>query len=276
MSDFLATMASASRARVRAAKQRVGEAELLRRASAQPVPIALSRDASGFDVVAELKRRSPSAGSLVAERAGTVSTLGEAYARGGACAISVVTEPTAFAGSLDELGAMAGLGRLPTLRKDFLVDPYQVIEARAHGASGVLLIARLLDAALLAEMIAAAVALRMFVLVEAFDAADLEGAVDAVAGSRGGHLLGVNARDLATLSVDATRHAELAARVPAGIDLVAESGIATPEDCARVARIGYAAALIGEALMRAGDPASLLGAMIASAREAAAPREVGR
>ena len=261
--------------RVRAAKTRVGEAELLRVASAQPDPMELRRDASGFDVIAELKWRSPSAGALVASAASTVSTLGEAYARGGACAVSVVTEPTAFAGSLDALGRMARLGGLPTIRKDFLVEPYQVIEGRAMGPRR-LAFARLLDAALLAEMIATAATLRMFVVVEAFDAGDLDRAVDAVTGSRGAHLLGVNARDLATLAVDATRHAELAARVPAGIDLVAESGIATPEDAARVARSGYGAALVGEALMRAGDPAAMLGSMIASGREAARLREVGR
>lgn len=275
MSDFLARMASSSRARVRAAKVRVGEAELLRVASAQPDPMELRRHA-GFDVIAELKRRSPSVGSLEAPGGSAVSTLGEAYARGGACAVSVVTEPTAFGGSLGALDGMARLGRLPTLRKDFLVEPYQVVEARAHGASGVLLIARLLDAALLAEMIAAAATLRMFVVVEAFDADDLERAVDAVTGSSGPHLLGVNARDLATLAVDPTRHAELAARVPAGIDLLAESGIATPEDAARVARSGYGAALVGKALMRAGDPAAVLGSLIASGREAAAQREVER
>jgi indole-3-glycerol phosphate synthase len=276
MSDFLTAMASASRARVCAAKTQVGEAEIFRRALAQPDPIELRRDASGFDVIAELKRRSPSAGSLAAGASSSVSTLGEAYARGGACAISVVTEPTAFAGSLELLVGMARLGGLPILRKDFLVEPYQVVEARAHGASGVLLIARLLDPALLAEMIAAAVALKMFVLVEAFDAEDLDRAVDAVAGSRGAHLLGVNARDLATLAVDPRRHADLAARVPAGIDLVAESGIATHEDCARVARIGYVAALVGETLMRADDPEAVLCAMIAAARDAAAQREVAR
>jgi indole-3-glycerol phosphate synthase len=276
MSDFLAGMATASRARVRAAKTQIGEAELLRRASAQPDPIELRRDGSGFDVIAELKRRSPSVGSLVAGDASSVATLGEAYARGGACAVSVVTEPTAFAGSLELLAEMSRRGSLPTLRKDFLVEPYQVIEARAHGASGVLLMARLLDAALLAEMIAAAAALGMFVLVEAFDAEDLDRAVDAVAGSRGAHLLGVNARDLSTLAVDPTRHADLAARVPAGIAPVAESGIATPGDCARVARIGYVAALVGEALMRADDPAGVLRAMIACARDAAAHREAAR
>jgi indole-3-glycerol phosphate synthase len=276
MSDFLAAMAKASRERVRAAKRQLGEADLLRRASAQPHVMRLRRDASGFDVVAEIKRRSPSAGALSGGRAATVRRLGDAYLRGGACAVSVVTEPVAFAGSLDDLRGMTQLGGLPTIRKDFLVEPYQVIEARAHGASGVLLIARLLDPALLDEMITAASALRMFVLVEAFDADDLERAIAAVAGSPGDRFLGVNARDLATLAVDSKRHAELAARVPAGIDLVAESGISTPEDCARVARIGYVAALVGEALMRAGDPARLLRAMIASAREGATLREDGR
>jgi indole-3-glycerol phosphate synthase len=276
MSDFLVGMAKASRERSRAARAQLGEAELLRRASARPHPMTLSRDASGFDVIAELKPRSPSAGALVAGRSAIVATLGDAYARGGACAVSVVTEPAAFAGSLDALQEMAGLGRLPTIRKDFLVEPYQVIEARAHGASGVLLIARLLDPALLEEMIAVAASLGMFVLVEAFDADDLDRAVAAVAGSPGDRLLGVNARDLSTLAVEPKRHAALAARVPAGLDLVAESGIATPADCARVARVGYTAALVGEALMRADDPATLLRAMIASAREGATMREDGR
>jgi indole-3-glycerol phosphate synthase len=276
MPDFLAGMASASRERVRAAKARVGEAALLRRANGQPDPMPLCRDASGFDVIAELKWRSPSGGRLIAERSRNATTLGEAYVRGGACAVSVVTEPAAFEGSLETLGAVARLGRLPILRKDFLVEPYQVIEARAHGASGVLLIARLLDAALLAEMIEAAAALGMFTLVEAFTATDLERAVDAMAGARGACLLGVNARDLATLAIDESRHAELAVGAPAGIVLVAESGIATPDDAARVVRNGYGAALVGEALMRANDPASVLGAMIASGRNAAAQREAGR
>jgi len=274
MSDFLAAMGSASRERVRSAKAHLGEAELLRRASAQRDPIRLRRDASGFDVIAELKWRSPSGGSLLAKGSRNASILGDAYERGGACAVSVVTEPTAFSGSLEALSTVARQCELPTLRKDFLVEPYQVIEARAHGASGVLLIARLLDAALLEEMIATAAALNMFALVEAFDVDDLDRAVFALAGVGGTGLLGVNARDLKSLAVDANRHAELAARAPAGIDLVAESGIATPGDAARVARIGYGAVLVGEALMRANDPAAVLSSMIASGREAAVPRGV--
>jgi indole-3-glycerol phosphate synthase len=274
MSDFLAGMAAASRDRARAAKARVREAELFRRASAQPDPKALRLDASGFDVIAEFKLRSPSGGVLLAEGSRNASTCGAAYVRGGACAVSVVTEPTVFSGSLDALAAIARDCDLPTMRKDFLVEPYQVLEARAHGASGVLLIARLLNASLLREMIAVAASLQMFALVEAFDLDDLDRAGDALAGARGVGLVGVNSRDLASLGIDASRHLELAARAPAGFDLVAESGIATPGDAARVARTGYGAVLVGEALMRADDPAALLGAMLASGREAATQREV--
>ena len=169
MSDFLAGMASASHERVRAAKGRVGEAELLRRASDGPDPMRLRRDASGFDVIAEIKLRSPLGGFLIMEGSRNTSALGAAYARGGACAVSVLTEPTVFSGSLEVLADVTRRCGLPTMRKDFLVEPYQVVEARAHGASGVLLIARLLNATLLDEMMATTAAMKMFALVEAFD-----------------------------------------------------------------------------------------------------------
>ncbi len=276
MSDFLVGMAAASRRRALAAKARVREAELLRRASAQPEPLTLRLDTSGFDVVAEFKPRSPARGTMLAARSGSARDVGAMYARGGACAVSVLTEPAAFGGSLEALTEIAGRREIPAMRKDFLVDPYQVIEARAHGASGVLLIARLLEAGLLREMIDAAASASLFVLVEAFDLDDLDRAVDALSGARGAGLLGVNARDLATLAIDATRHDALARRAPADVRLVAESGIATPEDAARVARLGYSAALVGEALMRADDPVPLLTKMIASGREAATQREVMR
>ena len=276
MSDFLASMAGTSRERVRTAKGRVGEAELRRAADAQPDPTPLRHDVSGFDVIAEFKPRSPSGGVQLGEGSRSAAKLGAAYARGGAVAVSVVTEPTAFSGSLQALSEMVRHGGLPTMRKDFLVEPYQVVEARAHGASGVLLIARLLPASVLKEMIATAAAMKLFALVEAFDLDDLECAVQALEGARGDWLLGVNARDLATLTLDAARHAELARRAPAGVRLVAESGIAFPVDAARVARLGYCAALVGEALMRADDPVPLLTNMIASGREAAARREVTR
>ena len=268
MSDFLACMAVASRDRVRGAKRRVGEAELVRAGEAQRDPAPLRHDLSGFDVIAEFKLRTPS-GGLLAEGSRRAATFGAAYARGGACSISVLTEPTAFSGSLETLNAMARHCGLPTMRKDFLVEPYQVIEARVHGASGVLLIARLLHGGLLDEMIATATSMKLFALVEAFDLDDLERAVTAFEGARGSCLLGVNARNLTTLAVDPTRHAALARRAPAG-------GIGTPEDAGRIARLGYDAALVGEALMRAGDPAALLTKLIASGRESVAQREVTR
>jgi len=276
MSDFLSEMAAASRLRVKAAKERVGEAGLLNRASALPGPKTLAHHPSGFDVIAEFKPRSPSGRTFATEASGEVRERGAAYARGGACAVSVLTEPEVFGGSLEALAEMAVWCGLPCLRKDFLVDPYQVLEARAFGAAGVLLIVRLLDDLRLAEMIAAANSVNLFVLLEAFDAGDLDRGTRALSGARAAGLLGVNARDLATLAVDANRHAELAPRAPAGVPNVAESGIATPEDAARVARLGYGAALVGEALMRAADPARLLATMIAAGREAASRREVTR
>ena len=242
----------------------------------RPDPPAVRFDASGFDVVAELKPRSPLRGSLLAGGSRTVPERAAAYARGGACAVSVLTDPAAFGGSLTLLSAMARASGLPTMRKDFLVDPYQVVEARANGASGVLLIARLLDAGLLREMMAAAACARLFALVEVFGPDDLDRGVDAVAAARGAALLGVNARDLKTLAVDPSRHASLARLLPAGCRSVAESGIGTPADAARVARLGYAAALVGSSLMQAPDSAALLTAMIASGRKAAIHREVTR
>jgi indole-3-glycerol phosphate synthase len=276
MLDFLARMAASSRDRLRAARARVGPSELIRRALERPQPKALQQDPSGFDVLAEIKPRSPSFGTLLSARTLDAPALGAGYAQGGACAVSVLTEPTEFGGSLTTLSEVAEGCPIPAMRKDFLVDPYQVIEARAHGASGVLLIARLLDDVLLAEMLDAAASMKMFVLLEAFHAGDLERAVGFLARSRAAGLLGVNARDLATLSIDPTRHAALARSSPPGLRLVAESGIATPEDAARLARLGYSAVLVGGALMRAADPVPLLRTMIASGRCAALLREVTR
>ena len=276
MLDFLSTMAAASRSRVKAAKARVRERELRHRVSALPKPAAWRQHPSGFDVIAEFKPRSPSAGEFPVASSYGVRERGADYARGGAAAVSVLTEPGVFGGSLEALAGMASSCGLPCLRKDFLVDPYQVLEARAYGAAGVLLIVRLLDCRLLAEMIAAAASLNLFVLIEAFDAEDLDRGSSALQGANAVGLLGVNSRDLATLAVDASRHSDLARRAPAGVLLVAESGIASANDSARVARLGYSAALVGVALMRAEDPAGLLETMIAAGREVTSQREFTR
>lgn len=280
MSDFLASMGAASRARVRDAKARVGEASLYARASTRPAPPKLRFDASGFDILAEFKPRSPTRGVMLGRRRGfgprTAAAFGAAYERGGALAVSVLTEPTAFGGSLVALAEVAANCGIPTMRKDFLVDPYQVIEARAHGAGGVLLIASLLDATRLREMLDTAASMDLFALIESFDVRDLDRAVHALEGAHGTVLLGVNARDLVTHTIDAARHARLAPPAAIGARLVAESGIVTRGDAARVASVGYSVALVGEALMLAPDPTSELALMIVSGREAASVREVQR
>ncbi len=279
MPDFLSSMAEASRLRAAEARSRLSEGLLMRRAAQRSDPPVLRLDAAGFDVIAELKPASPVAGRLAAlETSGTTTHVERAarYAEAGACAISVLTEPTVFGGSLDLLGAVAQAVAVPVLRKDFLVDPYQVAEARDEGASGVLLIARLLAGTLLDEMLNVASELRLFALVEAFDRADLERAIDAASASSGLVLVGVNARDLETLTVDPQRLGSLAAAADAGFPFVAESGLRTPEDAAGVAVAGYRAALVGEALMREADPRARLAAMIDAGRRAADAREAVR
>jgi indole-3-glycerol phosphate synthase len=167
--------------------------------------------------------------------------------------------------------------RASTVRstKDFLVDGYQVLEGRAAGAGGVLAIIRMLPRAALEPLIDTALALRMFVLLEAFDEADLELAaslVDARAAHRDLLLVGVNSRDLVTLEVVPGRLDAMAAHLPGGVKRVAESGVATPADAARVAACGYDLALVGSALMSAPDPGALARAMLADGRAAAARR----
>ncbi len=271
MSDFLSTMADASRARLRAAKHRRGESSLLAQALAAPPPTPLALGEHPFDVIAEIKPKSPAGALMGDDRAGSATERAGAYASGGACAISVLTEPAAFSGSLDMLIEVGRRSSLPVMRKDFLVDPYQVVEARASAASGVLLIARLLEGRLLSEMIAAAVATGLFVVLEVFDERDVERAVLALEGAPPPAFVGVNARNLATLAVDAGRHEALAAIAPPHVTRIAESGIATPEDASRVARLGYRAALVGSALMRSADPGALLAGMIGAASRAIAP-----
>lgn len=281
-SGFLAQMAEVSRERVRAIERAFGATALLRCAAEAPAPIPFRLDLR-FDVIAEVKLRAPSAGPLaeidpaspgalafVAERA-------RAYAEGGALAISVLTEPTRFDGSLGHLHAAAHAVKIPVMRKDFIVDPLQIVEARASGASGVLLIARLLDDDMLAECFDAARSLGMFVLGEAFDAVDLArlGAVLARAGGPSvthDTLIGLNARDLGTLDVDAGRLEWLAEAFPRGYPRVAESGLFGAADAEHVARLGYRAALVGTALMRASDPSAFLASLLHAGRQAA--REV--
>ena len=278
MADLLSRMASLSASRVAEARRREGEAALLRRAHAAPAAPPLVLHPDGFDLFAEIKRRAPSAGRLGAardENADVAVRRARAYSAAGAAVISVLTEPVAFGGGLDDLEAAARAASVPVLRKDFLVDPYQVAEARAAGAGGVLLIVRLLEGTRLSEMIDAAASLGLFVLLEAFDESDLERAGEASgpAARAGACLLaGVNARDLVTLEVDASRLRRLSRRCPAGLPRVAESGLAGPDDLRRAAAWGYDAALVGRALMTSPEPEVLARGMIAAGRQAARSR----
>jgi indole-3-glycerol phosphate synthase len=272
--SFLAQMAAASRARVAAARAREPLDALRARARTVPAAPRLRLSAAGFDLVAELKLRSPALGRL-GSAADDLEGRVTAYGRGGAAAISVLTEPERFDGSLEHLSraaaALAPLG-VPAMRKDFLVDEYQLHEARACGAGGVLLIATMLERAVLGRLLDAAAALGLFVLLECFDADDVRLAHElarAWSGPAQELLVGVNSRDLRTLRVEPSRLEALVGALPRRFPRVAESGLVTPDDAARLARAGYTAALVGTALMGSADPAALARAMIAAGRGAA-------
>ena len=280
MSGFLDDMAALSAARVAQALRHESLGALERRARTAPAGAPLRLSAAGFDVIAELKLRSPAAGVLGDESEDWLGRIA-AYARGGAAAVSVLTEPSRFDGSLEHLRraaeVLSPLG-VPAMRKDFLVDPYQVLEARAAGAGGVLVILRMLERARIEELLAVAAEHGLFVLLEAFDEFDLELARDLMArraaggaarGAAGGGapiLIGVNSRDLQTLKVRQERFATLAPRLPGGWPAVAESGVATAADARQMQQLGYAVALIGTALMSSEDPSQLLREILAATR----------
>ena len=271
MSGFLDEMARSSAERVAHASLREDIGALERRAKQTPAAPSLCLSTAGFDVIAELKLRSPAAGVLGEASHDWLARIA-AYARGGAAAVSVLTEPSRFDGSLTHLrqaaAVLAPFG-VPAMRKDFIVDPYQVLEARAAGAGGVLIILRMLPRPRIAELLEAAVEHGLFVLLEAFDAGDLELARDVLDAPRvrGASLLvGVNSRDLQTLEVVQEGFSALAPLLPAGWPAVAESGVATAGDARRMRQLGYRAALIGTALMTREDPAALLAEIFLATR----------
>ncbi|HWD01856.1 MAG TPA: indole-3-glycerol phosphate synthase TrpC [Amycolatopsis sp.] len=203
--------------------------------------------APGVSIIAEVKRKSPSKGAL-ADIADPAS-LAARYEQGGAAAISVLTEQRRFGGSLTDLDAVRSRVGIPVLRKDFIVDPYQLWEARAHGADLALLMVVSLEGSLLTDLHGLAVELGLTPLVESHTAEEVARAVDS-----GAQLLGVNARDLTTLEVDRTVFKDLAPHIPADRVRVAESGVASPADVAEYHSWGADVVLVGEALVRSGDP----------------------
>lgn len=271
MSDFLKMMARQSVERVSAAQRSVRSTDL----DLPVFPLALGT----FDVIAEIKNRSPVEGTL-ANDASNRSEKTRCYAEAGAAAISVLTEPTQFAGELEhlqEVVRIAAESSVPVMRKDFLVDPIQILEAKVVGASGVLLIMTMLSDKQINDMLNCAYEHSMFVLLESFDEEDLHRSSALLDKTRygdqaaSGHLFfGVNTRDLRTLHVDPERLKTLAPHLPKGAACVAESGLHNGHDVAAAAGWGYNLALVGTALMRSSDPAQLIQEMLLAGRERSA------
>lgn len=231
------------------------EARALRRVARGPAFEAALGRPGHVNVVAECKRRSPSKGVLAVDY--NPVRMATAYTLGGAAAISVLTEPSFFDGELAHLAAVRAATTLPLLRKDFTIDRYQLLEARANGADAVLLIVAALSQAALLSLQDEAWALDLAVLVEVHDEAELDRAVAA-----GARLIGVNNRNLRTLAVDVDASRRLAPGIPASAVAVSESGLSSAEELRSLAALGYRAFLMGERFMTAPDPAAALAAMV--------------
>jgi indole-3-glycerol phosphate synthase len=262
---ILSEILAATRERVQALRPRRAALEEGARGAPPPRPWLPALSGGDVGVIAEVKRRSPSAGSIAP--ALNPAAWARAYVRGGARAVSVLTDERYFGGTLDDLDAVRRAVAAPVLRKDFIIDPLQVTESRAAGASAVLLIVRALQRGQLVELSAAAREWGLARLVEVHDGRELEAALDASPDA-----VGVNARDLDTFAVSLDRIAPVLRSVPAGILAVAESGIASRSDVERVAAWGADAILVGTALAGAADPAAAVRALVGVARNG--PRAV--
>ena len=247
------------------AKRRAPLAEVKARAAeaAQPRGFGQALRQAGLSVIAEVKRKSPAKGVL--NQAVDPAQQAGLYAQAGARAVSVLTDQRYFDGTNADLEAVHRAVSLPLLRKDFTIDEYHVYEARSIGADAILLIVRALDQPQLTGFQALAQELGMDVLAEVHNEGEIERALAA-----GSAIVGINNRDLATMTVDVAAAARLRPLIPAGITLVSESGIRGPEDVRTVTRAGVDAILVGEALMAAGDPGATLSGFLAAAVEVAA------
>jgi indole-3-glycerol phosphate synthase len=241
-----------------AERQRQTPLDRLKEAAAKAPSPRDVRGALGGDevsVIAEVKRSSPSKGALAA--IADPAALAGDYEAGGARVISVLTEPRRFGGSLEDLAAVRATVTCPVLRKDFVVSSYQLWEARAYGADLVLLIVAALDQNALVSLVERAESIGLVPLVEVHADEELDRALDA-----GASLLGVNARNLATLEVDRTVFARLAPRIPEGIIKIAESGVRGPHDLLAYAAAGADAVLVGESLVTGRDPRSAVADLV--------------
>lgn len=209
---------------------------------------------SSFHLFAEIKPVSPAEGSLASS---DLTAMVAAYCEGGATAISVLTEPTEFGGSLDLLRRISKVSTVPVMRKDFIIDPYQVWEAREAGADGVLAIARMVDRGALEDIVNSAFEADLFILLELFDENDIDLAVS-LGLPRAGLMWGVNCRDLTTLAIRPEIHAQLVEKLPEGVVAIAESGIHTSDRVGELVAMGYNGVLVGSALMRSTHPAELV------------------
>ena len=232
-----------------------------RRTSALPALSILKED-DAIQVIAEVKRSSPSKGALAA--IADPAALARDYESGGASVISVLTEPRRFGGSLADLEAVRRAVDVPVLRKDFIVSSYQVWEARAYGADLVLLIVAALEQPALVSLVERVHSLGMTALVEVHDEDEVARAVDA-----GAQVIGVNCRDLRTLEVDRTQFARVAPKIPSGIVRIAESGVRGPHDVLEFARAGAHAVLVGESLVTGKDPRAAVADLVAAGQHPA-------
>ena len=258
MGDLLEAVVAAARRSAEERERAAGWSEIDRALAAGRRGPHLFREAvsaPGIRVIAECKRRSPSRGILRSHY--EPARIASGYQAAGAAAISVLTEPAFFDGSLDHLREVRGAVTIPVLRKDFVVTDYQIAEAAAAGADAVLLIVAALSGPALTALMRAADTYGVDALVEVHDREELARAVDA-----GADLIGVNSRNLRTLEVTPATLDELAASIPDDVTAVAESGLKTPADVARLRTVGYDAFLIGERFMIESDPGAALAQLL--------------
>ena len=265
MADLLRTIVAATE-RIVAARRVRTPFEALEQQAEQRTPrgdrFRAALDAADrINIIAECKRRSPSRGVLCRNYDPVV--VAQSYERAGAAALSVLTEPTFFDGALAHLAAVREAVSLPLLRKDFIVDSYQLLEARANGADAVLLIVAALSNVALERLSREARALGLAALVEVHDADEVGRALDA-----GAAIVGVNNRNLRTLQVDIRASELAAARIPADVTAVSESGLRTAADLEHMQELGYRAFLIGERFMTAADPGVALRDLLVAADRA--------